>query len=320
MSEKIDPPIVATGTNGSVRFDGRLVVVSAKRSLVQSAQDERIPIDKITKIHTKPAGWRGGYIFFATGEAFDASFAAVQGRGGVLFTEKQQPDFVRLYRAVERRMAGEDDWARIDPSPPDPEPEKSQPDYTWWKWLGGGLLALVAVQIGWSAFDPEGYDAWMAEAAAERETEQQAEADKVRADLATYVSQADAAMEPCERGYAGLIDRMSGFSGSMGARTDLYQLADQVRFVCLERSSDLRAMDLPGGLSDDQERGAKAFRDSCQGSLDSTAIFAKAISQVAEYGLSPSRNSDVDRALDRVKGEVLQCSAAREAIEVRSNE
>lgn len=323
MSNTIDPPIVAVGTNGMVTFDGQMVIISAKRSMLQRAHDERIPVGKIAKIHTKPAGWTGGSIHFAAGETLDSTYNALYGRGGVMFTEKQQPEFVRLYRAVKRRMAGEEDWARIDPRPESESQIEAEPQAPWWKnpWVVvplGILGALLIFQMGWALFDPEGYEARMAEAAAEREAERQAEADGARTELVAYLDQADAAIEPCERGYAGLVDRMSGFSGSMDARTDLFQLADQVHFVCLERSSDLRTIDVPSRLGDDQERGAEAMRDACEDSLDSIARFASAIRDVAEYGLSPSRNSGVELALDAVKADALACTASRGAVEVEA--
>lgn len=172
MSNTINLPIVAIGTNGSVTFDGHLVVVSAKRSVLQGAHDEGVPIDQITKIHTKPAGWRPGMIYFATGETFDAGYNALSGRGGVTFTEKQQPEFARLYRAVKRKMAGEEDWARVDPVPAAEELTEPEPRTPWWKarwvkWVGGLLALYLIGMLFWSSVDPEGfaeYEARRAEA------------------------------------------------------------------------------------------------------------------------------------------------------------
>ena len=325
MSNTIDLPIVAIGTNGSVTFDGHLVVVSAKRSVLQSAHDEGVPIDQITKIHTKPAGWRPGMIYFATGETFEAGYNALSGRGGVTFTEKQQPEFVRLYRAVKRKMAGEKDWARVDPVPAAEELTEPEPRTPWWKarwvqWVGGGFAALVAIQLGWAILDPDGYQAFSDEMQEKREAEEQAQAETARSGLLAYLDQGEAAMGPCDRGYVALVEEMGAFDGSLAARTALYQLGEQVSYVCSSQAGDLRAIDYPRDLDDMQEERVKAVREKCAGALSSRAQFADAIKDVAEKGMSPSRNTRVERMIGAAKGAQLACNAARGAIEVAAVE
>ncbi|GEM_PF-1794662 len=324
---RIDPPIVVPVRGGAkVAFDGEMIRVHNPRSLISEARRLQAPIDKVTSTKlVEKAPLIGGGIFEIRFEKGFDDFRLLdaQGRTGFAFRSADLGKAKNLIAAVEARRIGDEGWefAEDDRASTftDPAAGSPQNERPWWKspWVvapAAILGALVLFQTAWAVIDREGYDRWIAEAAAERAAEKQAEADRGRAELASYLNQADAAMEPCERGYAGLVDQMSSFSGSMDARTDLYQLADQVRFVCLERSSDLRAIAIPRGLNDDQEHRAKAMRDACEGALDNIAVFAKAIREVAEYGLSPSRNSDVDRSLGRVKGAVLSCTASRSAM------
>jgi hypothetical protein len=154
--------MIARGINGEVELAGNIVIVRAAKGFLQSAQERRIPVGRISSIEFKPPRLSNGYIYFATAGSFpDPRTETAFGRGGVVFNASQQSDFTRLRDMVEHRIGGiesevdsatsgnppEEQDHGISGQEPEIEQGESVQGRPALKWTSVGCAGLVAIGV-----------------------------------------------------------------------------------------------------------------------------------------------------------------------------
>lgn len=105
----------ATGHSGTVHFDGQLVTIAREGRLAKLAMgsgDKRIPLRSISAVQLKPAGaLTNGFIAFTISGGHERNerrggrtMAAASDENSVIFTKKQEPEFVALRAEIEAAM------------------------------------------------------------------------------------------------------------------------------------------------------------------------------------------------------------------------
>ena len=105
--------MIADGSNGTVVFDADHLRIThrgyANARTAGLHGENSLPLSSVTAIHFKSAGgWMNGYIQFnVLGSAARRSgiTEATKDQNAVIFTKKQEPVFLQLKVAVERRCA-----------------------------------------------------------------------------------------------------------------------------------------------------------------------------------------------------------------------
>lgn len=96
------------GLNGSIEAGEKVVIVRAKRTFFQSANEARIPFSRIVEINFKEPGFLPGFIHFGTGASAASLMGprseASDGKSGVLFDKSTRDAFVALRDEIEGRL------------------------------------------------------------------------------------------------------------------------------------------------------------------------------------------------------------------------
>ena len=117
-ADRSEEPIVATGHNGTVSFDGDFVTITRtgfRARATVGKGEKRIPVRAITAIQWKPPGLLvNGYVQFTIGGGNEArsrfgsqTTDAVTDENSVIVTKHQQADFERLRTAVEGQIGAD---------------------------------------------------------------------------------------------------------------------------------------------------------------------------------------------------------------------
>lgn len=120
----------ATGTNGTITFDGRTVTIErtgAAARVLAGKGSKSIPITSIAGIEWKPAGLTAGQISFNTGGRDEAPMmrmgrnakAAMSDANTVAFHRNRQRDFEQVRDAIQHAMANP---APVPAAPPQGPP------------------------------------------------------------------------------------------------------------------------------------------------------------------------------------------------------
>ena len=102
----------ATGVNGQLQVEGNKIVIKRKGMLAKMSQglkgNKDILIKHLSSIQFKPAGtFTNGYIQFAFSggeENKGGLFDATKDENSIMFSKKQQPNFLKLKALIEQKM------------------------------------------------------------------------------------------------------------------------------------------------------------------------------------------------------------------------
>lgn len=108
--------ITATGRNGQVDFDGKLVTIRREGLAARATHgrsEKAIPLRQITAVQLKPVSMlTTGFIQFTVpGEMSNnkgkgaRTFSAASDENSVLFLKKQEPEFMALRNAIQGALA-----------------------------------------------------------------------------------------------------------------------------------------------------------------------------------------------------------------------
>ncbi|RXW32873.1 DUF4429 domain-containing protein [Propioniciclava flava] len=118
--------ITARGHNGTVTFDGTVIVIAREGFMARSAfgrGEKRIPIRSVSAVQLKPpGGFTNGFIQFTISGGRESlackgnrTMAAANDENSVLFTKAQQDVFVELHDAISEALVAPTGSA-IDPA------------------------------------------------------------------------------------------------------------------------------------------------------------------------------------------------------------
>ncbi|EJS68506.1 MULTISPECIES: DUF4429 domain-containing protein [Bacillus] len=114
----------ATGVNGQLQVEGNKIVIKRKGVLAKMSQglkgDKEILIKHLSSIQFKPAGiFTNGYIQFSFSggkENKGGLFDATKDENSIMFSKKQQPNFLKLKALIEQKMDEQHSPAPINAS------------------------------------------------------------------------------------------------------------------------------------------------------------------------------------------------------------